>query len=265
MPHISIITVTLNAVDFIDHTIQSVLTQTYPSLEYIIIDGGSQDGTIDVIKNYESRLAYWHSRKDRGQSHAFNMGLAQARGDWIIFLNADDYLLNTAALEKMAPHLWAHHAADVVFGQVALLPRTGKLISGETPVIHGSPWCWYKFKYVCNIPHQAAFTSRQYFDRVGVFQEELCFSMDYEHYLRAGRNLHTVFVPQVVTAMREGGKSLSNIIPSLREWRNAQLRHKVASPLLLWSNFLARIFWFICRQRVNKLKGSSGTLYKEIT
>ena len=90
---ISVITVCFNAAEYIEQTITSVMAQTYPHLEYIIIDGGSRDGTVEIIRKYESRLAYWHSQPDRGIAHAFNLGLAQARGEWIVCLNADDILL----------------------------------------------------------------------------------------------------------------------------------------------------------------------------
>ena len=95
-PHISVITVCLNGAEFIEQAIQSVLSQSYPLMEYIIIDGGSTDGTREIVHSYESRLDYWHSRPDRGVAHAFNCGLTQAQGDWILFLNADDldYLIS---------------------------------------------------------------------------------------------------------------------------------------------------------------------------
>ena len=85
-PLVSVITVCLNAATFIEQTIQSVIVQTYPGFEYIIIDGGSTDGTVDIIRKYESRLAYWHSKPDRGLGHAFNLGLVQAKGSWLLFL-----------------------------------------------------------------------------------------------------------------------------------------------------------------------------------
>ena len=120
---ISVITVCFNAVDYIEQTITSVMAQTYPNLEYIIIDGGSLDGTVEIIRKYESRLAYWHSQPDRGIAHAFNLGLAQAHGDWIVCLNADDILLTPTAIEQMAPHLLLHQDDDVVFGQMVSLTR----------------------------------------------------------------------------------------------------------------------------------------------
>ena len=108
LPLISIITVSHNAADFIEQTIASVLSQTYPFIEYIVIDGASSDGTVDIIRRYESRLAYWHSKPDRGIAQAFNLGLEQAGGDWIVYLNADDFFVDTSVVSRMVPYLLQH-------------------------------------------------------------------------------------------------------------------------------------------------------------
>lgn len=93
LPKISVITASYNSAEFIERTIISVLSQNYPNLEYIIIDGGSTDGTVDIIKKYEDRLAYWYSESDNGQYDAINKGFKKATGDILAFLNADDIYL----------------------------------------------------------------------------------------------------------------------------------------------------------------------------
>ena len=93
LPKISIITPTYNQGEFIEETIQSVIQQGYPNLEYIIIDGGSTDQTVNIIKQYESYITYWISEPDRGQAHAINKGLMVATGDVLDYINSDDYYL----------------------------------------------------------------------------------------------------------------------------------------------------------------------------
>lgn len=247
-PLISIITPCLNAVEFIEQTIQSVLSQTYRNLEYIIIDGASTDGTVDIIRRYQDHLAYWHSKPDQCIAHAFNLGLSQARGEWILFLNADDYLFGQGVVDFMVPHLLEHQDADVVFGRVALVPRWD-LTTGLSPELHGGLWNWQRFRFICTIPHQAAFTNRKYFDRVGFFDEKFFIASDYEHYLRAGPHLSARFVPHTVSVMRDGGLSLANIVPSLKWWRMAQIANKSASPVVIWGNYLARCFWCTVKEQ----------------
>ena len=102
MPKISIITVSYNAAATIRSTIQSVVNQTFPDIEYIIIDGGSKDGTVEIIREFQSRIAYWCSEKDAGIYDAMNKGLEKASGDWLFFLGSDDELMSEDIIEKVA-------------------------------------------------------------------------------------------------------------------------------------------------------------------
>lgn len=240
-PHISIITVCFNAGEFIEQTIQSVLSQSYPRIEYIIIDGGSKDGTPDIIRRHESRLAYWHSRPDRGVAHAFNLGLAQAQGDWILYLNADDLLLEPTVIESMAAHLARHQDADVVFGQMVSLTREKDPQPVPLCKIGGHPWRWAEFRRRNMIPHQAAFTRRQFFDRVGCFDETFRIALDYEHFLRAKEGLRAQFVPMALVGMRAGGACVKNIVHTLGEFRRAQIKNQALPRWMAEVNYLLRL------------------------
>jgi glycosyltransferase involved in cell wall biosynthesis len=241
LPQISVITVCINAVEFIEQAIHSVVTQTYPQIEYIIIDGGSTDGTVAIIRRHESRLAYWHSRPDRGVAHAFNLGLAQARGDWLLYLNADDFLLEATVIEQMAPHLLRHQEAEVVFGQMISLTREKDPKPVPLCQVGGHPWRWQEFRRLNMIPHQAAFTHRLFFDRVGDFDETFRIAMDYEHYLRAGAGLRAQFVPLPLVGMRAGGHCVKNIADTLREFKRAQIKNRALPGWISEVNFRIRV------------------------
>jgi len=247
-PLISVITACRNSGEFLEQTVQSVLSQTYPHREYLIIDGGSTDGTVEIIRRYAPRLAYWHSRPDRGPAQGFNLGLAQARGQWLVFLNADDFFLSPTVVEEMVLHLLSHPEADVVFGQMVLRTRERHPRPLPLSKTYGQPWRWQKFRWGNTIPHPAAFTQRQFFAKVGGFAESFHIAMDYELYLRAGKGLKAHFVPLPVSGMRAGGLSHGNILGVCREVRQAQLKTRALPPGLAWANFLGQVqLYFLCR------------------
>ena len=116
-PHISIITISYNAVKDIENTILSVLNQTYPNIEYIIIDGGSTDGTLDIIKKYQDKITYWVSEPDKGIYDAMNKGTLKATGEWLNFMNAGDTFYNEQVLENVfRDNNWEN--TDVIYGDV---------------------------------------------------------------------------------------------------------------------------------------------------
>jgi glycosyltransferase involved in cell wall biosynthesis len=203
LPIVSIITVCLNNAASLEKTIQSVISQSYPNIEYIIIDGGSTDATCEVIKKYEPYIKYWVSESDRGISDAFNKGVSQATGDFIAFLNSDDRYLSEQSLQRLVE---ASPEADVVYGgikyQRAYKPeRFPQQIDDSSYWLRGS------------IPHQAALTSRKMFDAVGIFDCRLKYTMDYDFYCR-GYSLGFRFkaLPELITLVGCNGISA-------REWK----------------------------------------------
>jgi glycosyltransferase len=198
----------------------SVLSQDFQDFEYVLIDGGSSDGTVATIKRYASRLAYWHSRPDRGIAHAFNLGIENSWGEWLMFLNADDFLADGHALSSLARVIERDPRADVVYGQVEFV--TSGAVTVRTGTRYGAPFSWSRYvTWRRTIPHPAAVTSRRYIERAGGFREEYRVGMDYEMYLRSGRELRAVFEPLLVARMRLGGVSRRAWRQALREWRRA--------------------------------------------
>ena len=118
-PKITIITVSYNAVKTIEQTILSVVNQTYDNIEYIIIDGGSTDGTVDIIKKYKDKISYWVSEPDKGIYDAMNKGVAKVTGDWIYFLGADDWIYNDSVINQVREYLTNEN--DVFYGKVVLI------------------------------------------------------------------------------------------------------------------------------------------------
>jgi glycosyltransferase involved in cell wall biosynthesis len=124
---ISIVTVVYNSAALLGRTVKSVAEQTYEGVEYIVVDGGSTDGTLDVIKGYEGSIARWTSGPDRGIYDAMNKGTAMTSGEWICFLNAGDVFPDSRTLALVAEALEAHAASDVVYGNI-LVERDGELV-----------------------------------------------------------------------------------------------------------------------------------------
>lgn len=216
-----------DSAEYIEHCIGSVLGQDFDDYEYVIIDGGSTDGTREIIEKYSGRLAYWQSKPDRGLYHAFNLGVLHSRGRWLLFLNSDDYFAGHDVFSKFAPALHQNPDADVVFGQIFVVTREKmpETISGP----HGRAFEWRRFIVRDIIPHPAAFTKRDFIEKYEGFSEEYTSAADYELYLRAGRSLKAIFIPTLVAYMRLGGKSTKNFVTSLMESRKAQMQNSVRS------------------------------------
>jgi len=195
LPRISVITPSYNQVDFIEATIQSVLGQEYPDLEYIIIDGGSTDGTVDIIRKYEDRLI-WVSEPDRGQAHAINKGLARASGAVIAFLNSDD-VYAPGALHAVGAYFAEQPEAQWLTGRCSIIDEKGREIR---KAISAYKHFWLEFhsygvlQILNYISQPATFWRRSLLDELGGLKEDLLFTMDYEYWLRIGQQyrLHSL-------------------------------------------------------------------------
>jgi len=188
LPRITVITPSYNQSRYIEQTIHSVLDQHYPDLEYIIMDGGSTDGTLDILGKYEDRLL-WVSEADRGQSHAINKGLARASGDVIAFLNSDD-VYEPGALLAVGQYFAAHPEAYWLTGCCRTINSIGIEIRKYSTLYKK---CWllfpsYKVLLILNyISQPATFWRRGVIEYVGFFDENMHYSMDYDYSLRVGK------------------------------------------------------------------------------
>lgn len=129
---VSVITISYNAVSVIEDTIQSVLNQSYKDIEYIIIDGGSTDGTVDIIKKYQDKINYWVSEPDNGIYDAMNKGIDKATGEWINFMNAGDYFHSNLTLENFIPLI--PKDTDIAYGDTLIMLSTGNILDKPLPL-----------------------------------------------------------------------------------------------------------------------------------
>ena len=179
-PKISIITPSFNQVDFLERTIRSVIDQDHPNIEYIIIDGGSTDGSVDLIKKYEHRLAYWVSEKDRGQAHAINKGLERATGDWVAWQNSDDTYY-PGAFSQLAEAAQANCNAKLIIGNMNLIDRDDVLLRDLKYV---RPTYKSLLSEGMVLTNQSAFWRRSLHQEIGLLSEAFDCSFDYEWFLR---------------------------------------------------------------------------------
>ncbi len=170
-----------------------MLNQDFPDLEYIIVDGGSTDGSVDIIRKYADRLAWWVSEKDRGQTDAINKGFARATGDVLAWLNSDDTYL-PGALKSAAEVLDANPKAGLIYGDAHYIDEHSRVI-GRFPAAQ-TDYARLRRGYV-HVPQQSAFFRADLWRKVGPLDPSFYFAMDYDLWVRLAREAPVVYTPQV--------------------------------------------------------------------
>ena len=180
LPKLSIVTPSLNQAEFLERTMRSVLDQGYPNLEYIVIDGGSSDGSVDIIRQFEDRLAFWVSEPDGGQAQAINKGLRRASGDFIGWQNSDD-IYYPDAFARFAAAVARRPDVDLVIGDI-------NLVDARDTVVREMRYVRPTYRSLLAegmvLTNQAAFWRRSLHDAVGWLDESLHYGFDYEWFLR---------------------------------------------------------------------------------
>lgn len=223
---VSIITVSYNSASTIEHTINSVINQDYPDIEYIIVDGKSTDGTLDTIKKYENKISKTISEKDEGIYFAINKGIQLATGDIIGILNSDDFYVHGRVISKVVQTFISKNA-DAVYADLVYVLKddTGKIFrywkAGEYK--HGL------FKKGWMPPHPTFFVKKEVYDKYGLYNTKLFLAADYELMLRFihKMKISLSYLPQVIVKMRVGGKGNISFSQRLKANREDRLAWKL--------------------------------------
>jgi glycosyltransferase involved in cell wall biosynthesis len=204
-PLVSIVTPSYNQAQFLEQAICSVLEQDYANIEYIVVDGGSTDGSLEIIQRYETHLAWWVSEPDRGQTDAINKGFARASGDIMAWLNSDDLYL-AGAVSQAVEYLQAHPEAGMVYGDANLIDESGAVI-GRFPARQTD----YQglMRGTVHIPQQAAFFRSDLWRQVGPLDPTFYFAMDYDLWVRLAKIAPLHYHPRLWASFRLHGEGKS--------------------------------------------------------
>ncbi len=272
-PLATIVTPSLNQGSFIRKTIESVLSQDYPAIEYIIMDGGSTDETASVVKDYASRLK-WISEPDRGQSHAINKGFRMAGGDMLSWLNSDDWIL-PGAVARAARGFEQEPDAGAVYGDGFLADREGR-ITGTFPCTE-PPNLWKLVNLTDFILQQTVYFRKSALKEIGELREDLHYAMDWDILIRIAKRFALHYIPEPMGVLREyseaksfsGGKQrIAEIARMLRRHTGkrfppGRLLYSLNTHRRIWADAvrIPRLQWLIdsaCGYWIERLMQSQG-------
>lgn len=191
LPLVSIVTPSFNQAEYLEETIRSVLEQDYPRIEYIVIDGGSTDGSVDVIKKYEDRIAFWVSERDRGQTDAINKGLERAKGEILAWINSDD-TYHPKAVGEAVEFLMNHPNVAMVYADCNFIDEQGRVIGKFAS--RQTDYKKLRRGYV-HIPQQTTFFRAAYWREVAPLDPSFYFAMDYDLWVRIAARAPIKYLP----------------------------------------------------------------------
>ncbi len=227
-PKISIVTITYNSEKTLEKTIKSILSQSFTDYEYIIIDGGSTDGTLNIIKKYEDKITYWISEPDDGIYDAMNKGILKATGEWIHLLNSDDYYYDKNVLEKVSQRLNDKNK----FYYFTMIQKDGD----KENIYNWNSFLW-KLWYSAYIPHPTMFVSKKAYDTVGLYDTNFKIAADHDMILRLiGNDIQHKFNDIICTVMVIGGFSSLDINKTFLDFRDVTINNN-------FNKYLANLFY----------------------
>jgi glycosyltransferase involved in cell wall biosynthesis len=248
-PVFSIITVTYNAAHYLRETILSVANQSYSGVEYLIIDGDSTDGTVDIIRQYEDGISYWVSEPDKGLYDAMNKGLQRATGDYVWFINAGDKIHSADAVRQMVSLLQKDTALpDIIYGETAVIDDKGKTL-GLRRLKTPERLTWKSFRMGMRVSHQSFIVKRTI---APLFDLQYRYSSDFDWCIRCMKEAKTIFNTRMILSdFLDGGLSTIQRKTSLKE-RYRIMCHYYGKPatMLLHLWFAVRFYsakWFAGR------------------
>lgn len=218
-PRITVITPSFNQAAYLERTLCSVLDQGYPNLEYIVIDGGSTDGSVDIIRRYADRLNWWVSEPDRGQTDAINKGLRRATGEWVAWQNSDD-IYYPGTFDDLAATAAKHPQAGLIIGDMMLIDEHDCPLRD---IRYVKPNYKALLAEGMILTNQAAFWRHSIHEQIGFLVEDLHCSFDYEWFLRLTQHVEGAHVDRIWGALRLHGETKTSLLEQCFQEENQRI------------------------------------------
>lgn len=221
-PKISVVVPSFNQARFLEDTLLSVIEQQYPALELVVIDGGSTDNSVEIIKRYQSDLSYWVSEPDGGQTKGLIKGFERSTGEILCWLNSDDLMMNNC-LDEVAQYFSDHPDVDMVFGNATWINEQGASLREQREIPFNRFIWMYTYNY---IPGMSAYWRREIYKRVEGLNPEYNLSMDADLWIRFADNGRIKHVPRTWSCMRFYPEQKNNRLRDLSDQEDIRIRSR---------------------------------------